>query len=240
MVFDRKKLLLALLFVITIITMLRLGFWQLDRATQKKARWQSYLSQQNAAPLDLNLLTDLDKHDYVWRTGEVNGHYVALTVLLDNRVYNGRVGYEVLSPFVLSGGPTILVNRGWVPLQYDRAYVPAVTMPVGPRRINGLWALPPVVGIALNAHSSATEPLSPNVIRVQRLDWTLLATRLDNLVIDRVFYLDPADPDAYERNWPVPSDTTGRHRAYALQWFAMAAAVVVIALALLRRAQVHT
>src|SRR5262245_38659199 len=36
-----------------------------------------------------------------------------LTVLLDNRIRNHRIGYEVLTPLRLDDASYVLVNRGW-------------------------------------------------------------------------------------------------------------------------------
>ena len=44
--------------------------------------------------------------------------------LLDNRSYEGRAGYEVLTPLARPGATTLLVDRGWVPFSGSRAQLP--------------------------------------------------------------------------------------------------------------------
>src|SRR5687768_2143218 len=49
------------------------------------------------------------------------------TLLLDNRLRQGRPGYEVLTPLALEDGRThVLVNRGWVAAGASRDTPPAV------------------------------------------------------------------------------------------------------------------
>jgi surfeit locus 1 family protein len=40
--------------------------------------------------------------------------------------------------------------------------------------------------------------------------------------------LDPAEPDGYARHWAPPGFPPIRHIGYAVQWFALAAALLVI------------
>ena len=51
-----------------------------------------------------------------WTKVRAQGRYAAgEPLLVRNRPLEGTYGYEVLSPFTLSDGRTILVDRGWVP-----------------------------------------------------------------------------------------------------------------------------
>jgi surfeit locus 1 family protein len=43
-----------------------------------------------------------------------------------------------------------------------------------------------------------------------------------------VILLDPGQPDGYLRNWSPPGLPPLRHLGYAVQWFALAVALVVI------------
>jgi len=43
-----------------------------------------------------------------------------------------------------------------------------------------------------------------------------------------VILLDPKEPDGYARNWEAPGFPPMRHIGYAVQWFALAAALLVI------------
>jgi len=50
--------------------------------------------------------------------------------------------------------------------------------------------------------------------------------------------LDPGEPDGYLRQWQPPGFPPIRHIAYAVQWFSLAAALIVIYIVTnLRRAE---
>jgi cytochrome oxidase assembly protein ShyY1 len=106
--------------------------WQLGKNT-KTSRENNQIQQSlNTAPVPLkNLLPHQDSSapDAQWRRVTATGHYLAdkqLVVRL--RVAEGDPAMEVLLPFVVDGGPTVLVDRGYVrPLPGSR--VPPVPPP---------------------------------------------------------------------------------------------------------------
>lgn len=64
-----------------------------------------------------------------WRQVTATGHYLAdVQVLARLRVIDSKPAFEVLAPFVVDGGPTVLVDRGYVrPLEGSR--VPPIPRP---------------------------------------------------------------------------------------------------------------
>ena len=70
-------------------------------------------------------------------------------ILLDNRIFGGRVGVHVLSPFTTVEGVTLLVNRGWLPMAADRRSLPDVATRRDPLTISGTLAQPPEDGVTL-------------------------------------------------------------------------------------------
>ena len=90
-----------------------LGYWQLQRAAEKEAVLAAREHAQSAATL--RLIGDEDANALHLR--EVSAACRAdaeRQFLLDNRVYEGRVGYEVLLPCQLASGSVVLINRGWI------------------------------------------------------------------------------------------------------------------------------
>ena len=73
---------------------------------------------------------DSSAPDEQWRRVTATGHYLPDgQVLARLRVIDGDPAFEVLVPFAVDGGPTVLVDRGYVkPEQGSR--VP----PIAPRR----------------------------------------------------------------------------------------------------------
>ncbi len=78
--------------------------------------------------------------DYVYRQSVIEGQWLsARSFILENRIYRQRVGFEVLTPFTLTGdGAWLLVNRGWV-ATIEEATSKAVS---GPARLAGVLYLP--------------------------------------------------------------------------------------------------
>ncbi|MET0377631.1 MAG: SURF1 family protein, partial [Spongiibacteraceae bacterium] len=90
-----------------------LGFWQLHRADEKRLLQQQFDALLAAPPLDAMALSDAAAaYTRVQLVGVFDD---AHSFLLDNRVSRGRVGYDVLTPFIPAGQPrTLFVNRGWI------------------------------------------------------------------------------------------------------------------------------
>ena len=58
---------------------------------------------------------DSSAPDAQWRRVTATGHYLPdRQVLARLRVVEGDPAFEVLVPFVVDGGPTVLVDRGYV------------------------------------------------------------------------------------------------------------------------------
>ena len=208
-----------------------LGNWQQRRAAEKSARYEVFATRQAARPLDFG---SLGKHaklaDLNWRRVRVRGHFEELYVLLDNRVQHGRPGYEVLSPFLTDDGRTVLVDRGWVPMPDSRDTPPDVLVPSDPGTIGGFVGGPPTVGISLGNSASAAELMSPQIYRVQQVDLAGLSSLLHVDLWPAVLYLDANALGALSVDWPLPGDDSGRSRAYAVQWYAMAAVLAALGL----------
>ena len=75
-----------------------LGFWQLGRGEQKRVLLDSYAERQVAAPVTVGQLLTLDGPAFrrVQLRGHLDGQH---SLLLDNRVRDGKVGVELLQPF---------------------------------------------------------------------------------------------------------------------------------------------
>jgi len=204
-----------------------LGFWQLDRAEQKGARIALYRERQAATPLDFNsILTPAESH--VWRRVALRGHFIDRHVLLDNRVQAGRAGYDVLTLFALDDGRVVLVNRGFMAMKGDRSAIPELVAPADPTVARGFIGPPPASGIALD--TSRAELMAPHIVRVQAVDMSGLAELLATPVWPQLVYLDAGHPAALAVDWAPPGDGSAKHRAYAVQWFAMAGVLGAIGL----------
>lgn len=211
-----------------------LGSWQLDRAAQKRALRAAFEVQVNAPPLDLALHKVEPVTNHAWRGVTAVGRYEAPVLLLDNRVRDGRIGYEVLTPFRLEDGTRILVDRGWLLAGARRTELPTIPVPAEVTALRGRLAPAPSTGLVMG-DAAEPEALGPDFWRLQHIDFTVLDRHFAPGFLPMLVYLDAAEPGGYDRNWTLPAPDDGKHTAYAVQWFAMAGAVAILLGISLRR-----
>lgn len=220
--FDWKlTLFTALLFPVLV----SLGFWQLEREAEKQALQQMYASRQSEAPTEL---TQLDTaQDLQYRQVLLGGSWDnAHVFLLDNRIYQGQVGFEVLVPMHTPDGTVVFINRGWIPQGAYRDQLPAVELIEGDSLVHGSIYVP--VGEQFVLGAEQTEGAWPRVIQapVPATLATLAGYGADTRIFPYTVRLGEGAPGALTRYWPVISTTPEKHRAYAVQWFAMAAVLL--------------
>jgi cytochrome oxidase assembly protein ShyY1 len=212
----------------------RLGAWQLDRMHEKQARLDAAQAVLQArTPNPLALASDARRQQgYDWATGR--GEFATSpAVLLDNQEHAGRVGVRAYRVFLPRDGAPLLVELGWLPVPGDRR-MPSVPRPAGPRVVRGLLAPPPSAGLA----RPLVQAQPDGSLLLVSFDVPLLRRALQlPALAPRVLKLDPALPPAYPRSLDILPNTLppSRHLGYAVQWFALAATVLVIALVLTLR-----
>lgn len=206
---------------------LRLGDWQLGRADEKVRLAARFESRHHLAPMDLAavLARGSDVDDLPLR---VQGRYDnSRLVYLDNQQHAGRAGLHVFTLFFPAGEHRgLLVDRGWIPVGPDMQKVPAVPAATA-TEVSGTAALPSPY------FTVGTPDYHQRPLRVARLDLDRLGQALGVALLPFTLRLDAAAPDGFVREWS-PAARLGmlpeQHRAYAFQWFALAAAVLVVLL----------
>ncbi len=209
-----------------------LGMWQSRRAVEKQAMLDAadrVLLERS--PMPLAAAADPARaRDYDWSAG--TGRFDARgALLLDNQQREGRVGVRAYRIFVPEAGAPLLVDLGWLPLPGDRA-LPRVAQPAGKHELRGLLVPPPSTGIAVGpALSAAGDGWLMTRVDVQAI---AAETGLSVALAPRVLRLDPALPLGFERDLALLPNTLppDKHRGYAVQWFALALAVLATALIL--------
>jgi len=179
-----------------------LGNWQAGRAAQKRAAGAAV--------------------DVVTLRGALQPGF---TVFLDNKVYRGRPGYQVVQPLRLAGGKHVLVDRGWIPAGASRDALPAIRTPGGEISIAGRR----LSGFAQALAPDASRPQGKvwqNVTLAQFAAWSGLV--LEPYVLEQHSALD----DGLVRDWPRADAGAAMNESYALQWYSLAALSVILLLAL--------
>lgn len=226
-----QRSLLLLLALLAFIAFLRLGFWQLDRARYKDSLTEALDTARSHEPERVATITELAGLERYFPV-RVEGRFDRHTLLLDNRIRDGRVGVEVISPLRLSdAGGWLLVNRGWLPLPPDRT-LPEIETPEEVLVIEGMLDHWPAVGVQMGNYPELGQY---PVILVPWLDQARVEGMLGDMVSERMLLLSPESAFGYSRDWQIRSMPGSRHRGYAVQWFGLAAALVVITLILMLR-----
>jgi surfeit locus 1 family protein len=206
-----------------------LGFWQLDRMHEKQELMDQF---ENAPEMRLQqAIAEKRQFAHV----RVSGHYdTAWHLLLDNKTLQGRVGVHVLTLLNPDEGPSILVNRGWLPLPPDRRSLPEIATPAYPVAITGILNLPVADGIRLGEPERLDSLDGPKLVTY--LDLNSLVPLLENELSPWLILLDANDPSGFSgREWQPAVILPAQHGAYAVQWFAMALALTIIWLTLGRQ-----
>ncbi len=220
--------LVALLFAALFV---RLGLWQWHRGEQREAAATLFAQ---GADRVLELGTGDGRGLPLWQRvrarGELDG---AHQFLLDNRSFEGRPGYEVLTPLIRSDATSLIIDRGWVPFTGSRSRLPEVGLAVSaPVQVTGRLAALPSAGLALGRAPPA-EGAWPKLTSYP--DMAQLAAALGVELGPRILLLDPDSPFGYVRAWHAPGLPPLRHFSYAVQWWTFALLTLVLWLFVIRR-----
>jgi cytochrome oxidase assembly protein ShyY1 len=255
--FNTRTIFAGLLLVAVAAACIALGFWQLDRATERRRIAQNIEQGRSASMLNLNDRILEQQPIKSWTPAQAEGTWRDdLSVLLDNRNLEGRPGLWLATPLALADGRAVLVLRGWFarPLGVDAA--PRVITSNEQQSIQGelVERVPRLFELWSSNKASrltfAANPNSPSVAKVPAIDTGKL-TRLQNLSLAElseksglhflpvVLMQTSRANDGLIRVWPEPSVDADKNLGYATQWFGFAAiclfALLVFAWRLKRR-----
>lgn len=202
---------------------LALGFWQLGRGHERDALEAAITQREALPPLPPAALLASPARELLHRRVVVRGAWDAPhTVFLDNRQMRGVPGFYVVTPLKIEGsGQAVLVQRGWVPRNFERRdALPPVATPAGIVEVAGRIAPPP-------ARLYEFRPQERGTIR-QNLDLASFRaeTGLDLLDVS-VVQTGPA-AQGLLRDWPHPSSGSERNYGYAFQWWALSALIAIL------------
>ena len=215
----------TLLAIALIALLVSLGRWQLHRADEKRALFEFFAAGSGSLKsIDLRT-AQLPRYQHLQATG----HYdETRQVLIDNMVNAERAGYYVITPFALQAGGWVLVNRGWVPLGRSRADRPAIAVAADTRIIRGRADNLPRAGFQMGVAAPLIPPFPVVANFPTHGELAQLLNESGFTPAAEVVLLDPTEPDGYVRNWTAPGFPPMRHIGYAVQWFGLALALLII------------
>lgn len=211
-----------------LILLISLGFWQLNRAEQKKIELAliDQRFKEKTVKIDAFSLNDIARMRY--REISAQGVYDSQhQFLLDNQIVNGKPGYFVMTPLRLhDSDKAILVNRGWIALKKYRNELPEIPLHTIKVQIYGRINNFPKPGLVLPGAEIPTDNW-PAIVQVVNTD--LLQAKLGYALYNYQIELDPQMPDGFVRQWRRPVILSPeRHIAYALQWFGLALTLTLL------------
>ncbi len=221
----------VILGTIVAATCIRLGIWQLDRLSERRAYNAELKSRAETAPIDIASVPS-DTAAAHYRRVRVSGTYDFVNeIILTSRSRNGSPGVNIITPLRVPGRDTaVLVNRGWI-------YAPdGMTIDLS------RWREPPSLTGDTYVQTFQTREGAVKATTIPRayrwMDSRTLTQAFPYPIAPYYLVLignsvDPP-PDVPPRV-PVPPLDEGSHQSYAFQWFSFAAISIIGMVLYLRR-----
>ena len=224
----RPGLILPLVAIVAgLAVLMSLGIWQVQRLEWKQGLISRIEQRASAEPMSLR-----EALAVMEETGDVE--YLRVTVTgsywhdAEMRLFSPGPegsGWHIITPLRARSGGHVLVNRGYVP----EGLIDGMDRPVGQVAITGLLRAPEAPG----AFTPDNEP--ENNIWFWR-DLDAMSTYADRIILTRSrfqvlpFFVDAenAGDDLWPRGGVTRLELPNRHLEYALTWFGMAGALVVV------------
>lgn len=211
--------------------LLYLGHWQWTKAGIKRQMIDTFDQAGEFVPW-----SSMGESPARYARVQLRGHYLgARQVLMDGLSRNGVPGVQVLSPFLTESGDVVVVNRGWRPFEGTRDGPVAPAPPEGAQTLTGRvrdFARP---GLRLGEGNQSVKPTWPRLAIYPSADE--ISTWIERPVADVLVLLDAEAPGGFVREWRPDGFPPSRHTGYAVQWFSLATALVILYLIACRRPQ---
>lgn len=218
--------------LLAFILLLGLGTWQVERLGWKERliaeRHAAVTAPPAALPTTLAEAQGLEYH-HVAATGTfLNDH----ELFLGATDRDGHAGYHVITPLRLADGAVLLVDRGFIPENRKKPASRAQGELAGTVTVTGLVRLAPSAKPAWF--------LPDNSVERNYWIWVDIPAMAKAARLERVlpFYID-ADATPNPGGLPIGGQTRlelpNNHLQYAITWYALAAALVVIYIIFARR-----
>jgi len=217
----------ASLIVATLVLLISLGFWQLDRANEKRAI-ENQIARANSGDVELiNSVEFLKEKEYYHV--RLQGAYIDdKQFIYDNQIVDQISGYYVLTPFVLKGdSEAILINRGFIPWNGRRDKLADIDVGAKLTEVK-VQISKPVRRMELEESKTTGE--FPVLIQTLDLDEMSNTASLDLASV--IGLLSPESDSGFVRQWEPYTGSIERHVGYAIQWFLMALVLAFIGIRL--------
>jgi surfeit locus 1 family protein len=217
----------ASLIIATLVLLISLGFWQLDRADEKRVI-EDQIASANSGDVELIDSAEFlkDKEYYHVR---LQGSYIGdKQFIYDNQIVDQISGYYVLTPFILKdGSKAVLINRGFIPWNGRRDKLADIDIGEKLTEVK-VQISKPVKRMELKVSETTVD--FPILIQAVDLDEMSAIASLD--FVSAVGLLSPESEKGFVRQWEPYTGSIERHIGYAIQWFLMALVLAFIGIRL--------
>ena len=223
--FKSKILIFAIIFVPITIS---LGLWQIERANEKKVIISNYDKLLVSTPIALKKEQPLEN----WQPIETVGAYQDLVIYEDNAINSGKAGFKVYHLFQNGDGTFIFVHRGFIERNLIKNNLPKIDTPIGKKNIKGTTLF--------KQNNTFVKNIEESDIRIiQEFNTSVLIERFpilkDRYLYPFLFNLDVRDADKYQPIEKPVNMTASKHIGYAIQWFGLCAALIILTIYAYRR-----
>ena len=223
--FKSKILIFAIIFVPITIS---LGIWQIERANEKKLIIANYDKLLVSAPVVLQKNQMLNN----WQPIETTGTYEDTIVYEDNAINNGKAGFKVYHLFRNDDGTFIFIHRGFIERNLIKNNLPEVEIPTEKKSIYGTTLFKQNNTFVKNIEESDSRI-------IQEFNASLLIDKYpmlkDKYLHPFLFNLDIRDVNKYQPIEKPVNMTASKHIGYAIQWFGLCAALIILTIYAFRR-----
>lgn len=218
-ILKKPPLIASLFLIIGLFVLCSLGVWQYQRLQWKQAVIEDIEEEQAKDVGSFQIDLQSIDHNQKYIRGFLSGAFIhERAIFVQPRVYERTPGYHVFTPFLVEGGDlTVLVNRGWVPLEAERPQDYEVEKPIGPLKLTGM--------MILNEKPNSFVPENdPKKDVWFRIDLEQIATEKGvNLFKTHYFHLEESQhTGAYPIAEATAIEISNNHAQYMMFWFTMA------------------
>jgi len=215
----------TLLTIILLPVLLWLAVWQLDRAEEKRQLYSQQQKQIDKGILIINKSLTVDEI-IQYQPVQVTGKFLTDKIIfLDNKPYNGVHGYHVITPFQIEGTEeAILINRGWVAMHVHREQLPVIETSDKKQIITGMAKTP-------SPFFKLGEVINENIQwpwRIQWLELDSIEKQLNLKLLPFIVLQNKDENDKLIQDWKMVVSPPEKNISYAIQWFALAIALLII------------
>ena len=223
--FKSKILIFAIIFVPITIS---LGFWQLDRAQEKKEIIANYDKLLTSEPISLNTKSTYKN----WQPVTTMGRFKDTVIFEDNAILSGRAGFKIYHLFENGDGSYVFVHRGFIERNMIKNNLPLIDTPTGKQSIKG--------SILIKQDNSFVQDIEESDARIiQEFDIERLINKFpilkDRYLHPFLFNLDIRDKNKFLAIEKPVNMAASKHIGYAIQWFGLCIALIILTIYAYRR-----